>query len=375
MSTQTVPEHMKWWVDARFGMFIHWGVYSIPSRGEWVLYQEHMTNDEYARLADEFDPRSYRPAEWVKLAADAGMKYVVLTTRHHDGFCLFDSKVSDFTAPKTAAGRDLIAEFAEACHSAGMRMGFYYSLVDWRFPGILPPGTKPYLKDWEPMVEQAHAQVREILTNYGKVDILWYDGCNPHDPDFWRSQELNAMARDLQPDIIINNRAALPADYGTPENRVIAEQRPWEACYTMNDSWGNCATDRNYKSPKELLHLLISCVSQSGNLLLNVGPDRDGVVPAEATERLARHRPVDGDERRGYPRRGNVTCGSAGAGVVNAQGRFGLPAHHPLAGVDRALRLVRRQGPRGEAPWQRLRDSRRAEGRSCVPARPARIRT
>jgi len=280
----SVPERMRWWIEARFGMFIHWGVYAIPGRGEWVMYQEHFTNEEYARLADQFNPQHYDPAEWVALAQDAGMKYMVLTTRHHDGFCLFDSKVSDFTAPKTAARRDLIAEYAEACHRAGMRMGFYYSLEDWRFPGQLPHLPKKEDAVYEPMVEQAHAQVRELCTNYGAVDILWYDGNFPS--HVWRSRELNAMVRSLQPGIIINDRSGEPEDFGTPENVIVAQQGPWEACYTMTDSWGYASGDPNYKTPGTLLRLLAACVAQDGNFLLNVGPDAEGRFPSEAATRL-----------------------------------------------------------------------------------------
>jgi len=285
MSAQKSANRLAWWQEARFGMFIHWGIYAIPARGEWVRYVEDIPKEEYARFAREFKPRHYRPAEWVALARDAGMKYMVLTTRHHDGFCLFDSKVSDFTAPKTACGRDLIAEYAEACHAAGMRMGFYYSLEDWRFPGQLP--HLPIKEDksiYMPMVEQAHAQVRELCTNYGTVDILWYDGGFPS--GIWRSEELNAMVRSLQPNIIINNRSGIPEDFGTPEQHIAPEPRPWEACYTMNDSWGYAVGDTNYKSPQQLLALLVSCVSRNGNLLLNVGPDADGRIPLPAVERL-----------------------------------------------------------------------------------------
>jgi alpha-L-fucosidase len=277
-------DRLAWWQQARFGMFIHWGVYSIPGRGEWVYYQEHFSTEEYARLADRFQPQQYNPSEWVDIARDAGMKYMVLTTRHHDGFCLFDSKVSDFTAPKTAAGRDLIAEFAEACHSAGMRMGFYYSLEDWRFPGQLPHLPVKETSVYEPMVEQAHAQVREICSRYGKVDILWYDGGFP--PGIWRSEELNAMVRELQPEIIINDRSGLPEDFGTPENMFVPQSRPWEACYTMNRTWGYATWDRMYKSPAEILQLLGSCVAENGNLLLNVGPDGNGRFPPKAVEIL-----------------------------------------------------------------------------------------
>ncbi len=282
----TSQDRMAWWHQARFGMFIHWGDYSVAARDAWILYQEHIPFKEYEQFAEQFNPQHYNPAEWVAMAKDAGMKYIVITTRHHDGFCLFDSKVSDFTAPKTGAGRDLIAEFADACHAAGMRMGFYYSLVDWRFPGVLPHGTRKNDETYEKLVQQAHDQVRELLTNYGTVDILWYDMLVPNDPHLWRSKELNAMARKLQPNIIINDRAGVPGDFATPENVVRAQKRPWESCYSMNRSWGYARYDRNYKSVNEILRLLASCASQSGNFLLNVAPDADGRFPIEAVERL-----------------------------------------------------------------------------------------
>lgn len=284
--SQTSEDHMDWWSEARFGMFIHWGVYAIPAHGEWIMYQENIPPNEYKILADQFDPKNYNPKEWVALAKEAGMKYMVITTRHHDGFCLFDSKVSDFTSVKTGAKRDLIAEFVEACRAADMPIGFYYSLVDWRFPGVLPHGTRKKDEVYTDMVEQAHAQVRELLTNYGKIDILWYDMLQPNDPVLWRSNDLNKMARQLQPGIIINNRAGVPADFGTPENRISAQETPWEACYSMNRTWGYARYDRNYKSVNELLRLLGSCASQGGNFLLNVAPDADGQIDIESIERL-----------------------------------------------------------------------------------------
>jgi len=285
-SSRAADDSVAWWQQARFGMFIHWGLYSIHGRGEWLLYQEHIPFEEYAKLADQFNPQQFRPAEWVALAKAAGMKYMIHTTRHHDGFCLFDSKVSDFTSAKTAAKRDLVAEFAEACHAAGMRMGLYYSLQDWRFPGVLPQGYPLADETLRPVVEQAHAQVRELLTNYGKVDILWFDALTPYDPVRWRSQELIDMARKLQPGILINDRAGLAADFATPENVVVAQNRPWESCFCMNRTWGYAPYDRNYKPVHEILRLLGSCASQNGNFLLNVSPDADGKIPVEQVEIL-----------------------------------------------------------------------------------------
>lgn len=279
-------ERVAWWQEARFGMFIHWGLYSVPGRGEWLFYQEHVPIEEYSKLADEFNPTEYNPEEWVAMAKAAGMKYIVLTTRHHDGFCLFDSKVSDFTAPKTAAGRDLIAEFVQACRDADMPFGFYYSLVDWRFPGTIPHGTREEDSVYQKMIEQAHRQIRELLTNYGKVDILWYDMLMPYDPVLWKSKELNEMVRELQPDILINDRAGLPADFSTPENSVSAQSRPWESCYSLNRTWGYAPYDRNYKPVSELLRVLASCASQNGNFLLNVAPDGNGKLSVVEVETL-----------------------------------------------------------------------------------------
>ena len=278
---------MQWWQDARFGMFIHWGLYSIPGRGEWLMYQEHIPVSDYATLADQFNPKQFNPKEWVAKAKEAGMKYVVLTTRHHDGFCLFDSKVSGFTAPRTAAQRDLIAEFADACHASGMRMGFYYSMMDWHFPGVLPLGVPVSEPTMKLIADQAYAQVHELLSNYGKVDILWFDGLNPNDPVRWHSQEILGMARKLQPDILINDRSGLPGDFSTPENVVAAQPRPWESCFCMNRTWGYAPYDRNYKPVHEILRLIASCSSQSGNFLLNVSPDGEGVIPVEQAEILS----------------------------------------------------------------------------------------
>ncbi len=277
---------IQWWKDAKFGMFIHWGVYSIPGRGEWLMYQEHVPFSEYKKLADQFNPKDYNPREWVAKAKAAGMKYVILTTRHHDGFCLFDSQVSDFTAPKTGAKRDLIKEFADACHDAGMRMGFYYSLQDWHFQGTLPQGSPVVASLQKKLADQAREQIRELLTNYGTVDILWFDGLTANGPDGWNSKELLEMARKLQPNIIINDRSGLPGDFATPENAVTAQARPWESCFCMNRTWGYAKYDLNYKPVVEILRLMASCASQSGNFLLNVSPDGDGTIPSEQIEIL-----------------------------------------------------------------------------------------
>ncbi len=366
-----MSNRLAWWQEARFGMFIHWGVYAIPGRGEWVMYQEHFTNEEYARFADAFNPTDYKPAEWIAMAQDAGMKYMVLTTRHHDGFCLFDSAASDFTAPRTAAGRDLVAEYADACHAAGMPMGFYYSLEDWRFPGQLPHLPKKEDAVYMPMVEQAHAQVRELCTNYGKVDVLWYDGGFPS--GLWRPEELNGMVRHLQPEIIINDRAGIPEDFGTPENVIVPQDRPWEACYTMNDSWGYARNDRNYKSPGEILRLLGTCVAHNGNFLLNVGPDADGRFPPEAVDTLRHVGRWLRDNGPGRLRGRFIARDRARARLDHPRGRQRVPTNPALAGSNGSLRLVRRKSEVGAGAGNRPRGARRAERGSGVASRPARI--
>jgi len=279
--------NLAWFNEARFGMFIHWGVYAIPARGEWVMHVERIPKQEYAPLAQQFNPDNYRPDEWVALAQQAGMRYMVLTSRHHDGFSLFDSQVSDFTAPKTGPGRDLVAQYVQACRQAGLKIGFYYSLLDWRYqaywdgPGKDPPG-------WAKLTDYVHTQVRELCTNYGKIDVLWYDGGWPWNAEQWRSGELNALVRELQPHILINNRSQLPEDFDTPEQHISASSagRAWESCMTMNDNWGYSAGDHNWKSTEQLIHNLARCASGAGNYLLNVGPRADGAFPVPSVERL-----------------------------------------------------------------------------------------
>ncbi len=287
-------ERLKWFHEARFGMFIHWGLYSLLERGEWAMYVEKIPKEEYARLAGKFNPKKFDADAWAGLAAEAGMKYMVLTTRHHDGFCLFDSQVSDFTSVKTAAKRDFVADYVKAARKAGMKVGFYYSLLDWRFPGYFEPKK---LKDSaEAMVHQYHAQVRELLTQYGKIDVLWYDGhWLPSDPEanlaeFWRAKEINAWARKSQPHIIINNRCGLDEDLDTPEQHVTASVagRGWESCMTIGDScgWGYIHNNPNMKSVTQLLQNLVTAASGDGNYLLNIGPKPDGTVRQEESRRL-----------------------------------------------------------------------------------------
>ena len=291
-------ERMKWWHRARFGMFIHWGLYSLLERGEWVMRNERILPEEYAQLARRFRGARFDADAWAGLAREAGMKYMVLTTRHHDGFCLYDSKVSDYTAPKTAAGRDFVAEYVQACRKAGLKVGFYYSLLDWRFPGYFEP--RRYRKSAAQLVAQAHSQVRELMTMYGKIDILWYDGgwlLGSPTPTtkramtaFWRAKRLNAMVRDLQPHIIINNRSGPDEDLDTPEQHVTASAagKGWESCMTMGDScgWGYIRNNPNMKTVPQLLQNLVIAAAGGGNYLLNIGPKADGTVRREEVVRL-----------------------------------------------------------------------------------------
>ncbi len=267
-------------------MFIHWGLYAIPARGEWVMYCERIPKKEYALLAQKFNPRRFDADEWVSLAQEAGMRYMVLTSRHHDGFSLFDSKVSDFTSARTAAKRDLVGEYVEACRKAGMRIGFYYSLLDWRWPAYWD-GPEKDPDGFAELRNYVHSQVRELMTQYGKIDILWYDGAWPHSAEDWQSAKLNEMVRSLQPHIIINNRSGIPEDLETPEQHVKGHDRPWETCMTMDDLWwGYHPGDPNLKSPMQLVRNLVRCVVGNGNFLLNVGPKADGTIPGPQAQRL-----------------------------------------------------------------------------------------
>lgn len=287
-------QRMQWFQQARFGMFIHWGLHALMGRCEWAMFFDKIPLREYAALADRFRPAKFDADAWARLAKDAGMKYMVLTTRHHDGFCLFDSKASEFTSVKTAARRDFVAEYVCACRKAGLKVGLYYSLMDWRFPGYFNYKTDP--DSAGAMRRQCHEQVRELMTNYGKIDILWYDGLwLNHEPGpekvwarFWKSKELNAMVMRLQPDILINNRAGIPADFSTPEGHVSAAPagRAWEACMTMSSGWGHIKHDRNFKTTVQLLQHLAMCASGEGNFLLNIGPRADGTIRHAEASRL-----------------------------------------------------------------------------------------
>ena len=289
-------ERINWFHQARFGIYIHYGLYSLLQRGEWTMYSERIHPRDYAPLADQFSPSARCAEEWVEAACRAGARYVVLTTRHHDGFCLFDSQHSGFTSSKRGPKRDLVLEYVTAARKAGLRVGLYYSLLDWRYPGYFQP--EKYPDSYQALLQQVHGQVRELMSNYGKIDLLEYDGgwdaalkmSAEEKINFWRARELNAMVRQLQPEIIINNRSGLVEDFDTPEQVVhsSARGRAWESCMCIGDfcGWGYVRHNPNWKTSTQLLQHLISAAQGEGNYLLNVGPQPDGHLREEELDRL-----------------------------------------------------------------------------------------
>jgi len=278
---------MKWWHEARFGMFVHWGLYSVLGHHEWAMENEAIPVSEYQQLAKQFNPKPNAAREWAKLARRAGQKYIVMTTKHHEGFCLFNTETTNYCAPKQGPGRDLVKEYAEAARAEGLRVGFYYSLMDWHHPdGARCADDEAARKRF---VEYIHTHIRELMTNYGKIDVLWYDVSWPLDVKGWESEKMNQMVFKLQPDIIVNNRNKLDGDFSTPEQRIEAAKagRAWEACMTMNDSWGYQRADDNWKSPRQVLRNLISCSRDGGNYLLNIGPRGDGSIPEDSIRILS----------------------------------------------------------------------------------------
>jgi len=295
---------MKWWREARFGMFIHWGVYSVPAGtyrgkqiggiGEWIMNWGKIPVAEYKAFAKQFNPVKYKPEDWVLLAKEAGMKYMVITSKHHDGFALFDSKVTDWDiVDATPYGKDLLKPLAEACAKHGIKLGFYHSQAqDWNHPGGAAAGghwDKAQDGDMDQYIRTiAVPQVKEILSNYGPVAILWWD--TPTGMNRARAEMLLPLIR-LQPGIIINNR--LGGGYGgdteTPEQSIPAtgfKDRDWETCMTMNDTWGYKSYDNNWKSVETLIRNLVDIASKGGNFLLNVGPTAEGLIPEPSVERL-----------------------------------------------------------------------------------------
>jgi alpha-L-fucosidase len=296
-------------------MFIHWGLYALPARHEWVKNRERMTNEQYLKYFENFNPDLYNPKEWARMAKEAGMKYVVLTAKHHEGFCNWDSKYTDYKVTNTPFGRDIIKEYVEAFRAEGLKVGFYYSLIDWHHPDYTIDRNHPQRqesdtayarlnkgKDMSRYREYMKNQVRELLTNYGEISIIWFDfsfpGQNGKGKDDWDSENLLKLARSLQPGIIVDDRLDLRDveggwDFTTPEQVKVAKwpevngkRAPWETCQTFSGSWGYYRDETTWKSPSQLLELLIESVSKGGNLLLNVGPTARGTFDYRAKERL-----------------------------------------------------------------------------------------
>ncbi|MBR2427462.1 MAG: alpha-L-fucosidase [Lentisphaeria bacterium] len=287
-----IPENHKWFREAKLGLFVHWGLYSVLGRGEWAMYMERYPKEKYAELMKQFNPQNFNMDSLCSFAKACGMKYMVFTTCHHEGFAMFDSKADPFNSMNSPAHRDFVAEYVESCRRHGLKVGLYYSLGDWRF-GY--PKISDSQEQADKMRELTFAQVRELMTNYGKIDILWYDGgwCYPslftdgvaEVARFWHAEELNAMVRSLQPDILINNRSGLPEDFSTPEGvSGKGADKLCEACFTLggnaNSHWGYFKNEVYKKNEYELINLLVTALYQETNLLLNVGPDENGVIPA-----------------------------------------------------------------------------------------------
>lgn len=321
----TDDERMAWWRDAGFGLFIHWGLYAVPGgvykgktvRGnaEWIMDKLDIPVKEYEQFARQFNPVKFDADEWVAIAKNAGMKYIVITSKHHEGFCLWDSKVTDYDVIEASPfKRDIIKELAEACKKEGIKFCFYYSIVDWRHPQaqaplypnynagqrdqtVFNPEFPEYYKNY------LKPQVKELLTNYGDIGVVWFDGDWIPDYTTEMGKELYQFIREIQPNTIVNNRVDkgrtgmagmnregnFAGDFGTPEKEIPdtgIKGVDWESCLTMNNTWGFKSTDHNWKSTETLIHNLIEIVSKGGNLLLNVGPTAEGLIPEPSVERL-----------------------------------------------------------------------------------------
>jgi alpha-L-fucosidase len=304
-------QRVAWWREARFGMFIHLGLYSVTGRGEWSRFSEQIPQREYAKLAGQFTPDPKAPEEWVRVAGQSGMKYMVLTARHHDGFALFDSRANPFNSMQAAAHQDIVREFVTAARAARMRIGLYYSPLDWRFPGYFFPDL--YLESAEAMRDQYHQEIAQLASDYGKLDLLWFDGGGEQwlgfggmefDGAHWRSRDRSkpytgafswqddrviGRLRQRQPQILVNDRTSAPADWRTREGAdrlgEYDNSQPWELCVTLAGTWGY-QPNAQPRSLRELVLLLTNTAARDGNLLLNVGPAPTGHIPADQIARL-----------------------------------------------------------------------------------------
>jgi len=313
----TLPEptigDTSWFVHDRFGLFIHWGIYALAARHEWVKSRERIPDEAYQKYLDHFYPDLYDPRVWAQEARDAGMKYLVVTSKHHDGFCLWDSALTDYKATNTPWGQDVLRPMVEAFRAEGLRVGFYHSVIDWHHPEFPLDGLHPLRddlafrqaqqqRDIRQYAQYLHGQTRELLTQFGQLDIMWFDfsyssrdwgwsrGKGQED---WQSAQLMAMVRELQPGIIVNDRLEIGGDLKTPEQYqpsgwLMANGKPvvWEACQTLNGSWGYDRDNLDWKPVDLLVRMLVDTVSKGGNLLLNVGPTARGEFDPQAIARL-----------------------------------------------------------------------------------------
>ena len=307
MTLQIAPTDgdTAWFTEARLGLFIHWGLYALPARQEWVRNSEKISNEDYEKYFKHFDPDLYDPGLWADAAANAGMKYFVVTTKHHEGFCLWDSQLTDYKATNTPYGKDLLRPMVDAFRGRGLKTGFYHSLLDWHHPDYTVDDFHPMRdnpaareanaqKDFARYVEYLHGQTRELLTEFGEVDILWYDfSYEGKGKEQWHSEKLIRMIRELQPHIILNDRLGIDQDVKTPEQfqprewvKVNGQPVVWEGCQTLSGSWGYHRDEASWKSVEQLLHMLIDGVSKGGNLLLNVGPTGRGEFDRRALDCL-----------------------------------------------------------------------------------------
>lgn len=299
---QAAPDAVRRFQDSRFGLFVNWGVYSIPARGEWVMHQEQIPASDYARLPPQFSPKRFNADEYAELMVAAGQKYMVFDAKHHDGFCLFDSALTDWKVTNTPFARDPVAELAVALHKRGLVLGFYYSILDWTHPA--------YRNDWPAYVAYYQGQLRELCTKYGEIGMIWLDGYWPAHPlpapyfcegGPWQLAETYDLIHSLQPNALIGNNhhvgplkgedfqmfeQDLPGENTFGFNATSMGRLPLESCLTINTNWGYHATDEAHKSPAELIRFLIQCIGRGSNLLLNVGPTPDGNVQPEHIERL-----------------------------------------------------------------------------------------
>ncbi len=320
-SPEAFDARMEWWRDARFGMFIHWGLYAVPAGmyegepvdgiGEWIMNSAQIPVAEYETFASQFNPVRFDADEWVRIAKDAGMKYIIITSKHHDGFSLWDSDVSDYDIiDATPFGRDILRELADAAAREGVRLGFYHSIMDWHHPDAQAPHFPTYNTrdksnpNFPRYVETyLEPQVRELVTKYDPP-VLWFDGEWIPEWTHEMGVETYNLVRSLKPEILINNRVdkgrqgmqgmtrtdqRYAGDFGTPEQEILegTSTMDWESCMTMNDTWGYKSTDENWKSAETLIHNLVDIAAKGGNYLLNVGPTAEGLIPPASVERLA----------------------------------------------------------------------------------------